>query len=188
MNITIIDNYDSFTYNLVQLVGSLTANVVVFRNDKVVLGEIIASSPNKIIISPGPGHPKDSNVSLDVIKILGKTIPLLGVCLGHQAIGYCFGANVTNSPTLMHGKSSKIFHDGKSFYHNLQNGFEAARYHSLVVSPTGLPNQLEISAQCQDKTIMGIRHKHYPIEGIQFHPESVLTKSGYQLIKNWIEL
>ncbi len=188
MKILVIDNYDSFTYNLVQLIGKLTDDVLVYRNDKITNEEIISLQPDKIVISPGPGRPENSNISIDIINGLGKIYPILGVCLGHQAIGYCFGAKIIHAPVLMHGKSSEIIHDNKGIYKNLPQNFQAGRYHSLVIDPDTLPEKLEVSANTADGTIMGVRHKSLPIEGIQFHPESVLTPMGYNLIKNWVEL
>lgn len=188
MKILVIDNYDSFTFNLVQLVGGFASNIIVKRNDKTSLDEISDLKPNKIIISPGPGKPEESAISLDVIKNFGKNIPTLGVCLGHQGIGYCFGGRIINAPYLMHGKTSKIFHDGKTIYQNIEQKFDAGRYHSLIIEKESLPNVLEISAQTEDEIIMGVRHKNFPIEGIQFHPESILTTVGDRLIKNWLAL
>lgn len=188
MKILVIDNYDSFTYNLVQLVGKFTNNIIVKRNDEINIEEIIKLNPNKIIISPGPGRPEDSNVSLDVIRELGKTIPVLGVCLGHQGIGYCFGSKITNAPKLMHGKISKVLHDGKTIYKNVPQNFNAGRYHSLVIDRKSISDDLEITSFTDEDIIMGVRHKKYPIEGIQFHPESILTPDGEKLIKNWLEL
>ncbi len=187
MNILIIDNYDSFTYNLVQLIGSYVDEIIVRRNDKITLDEICDIKPDKIVISPGPGNPNDSGISLDIIRTLGKSIPTLGVCLGHQSIGYCFGGRIINAPYLMHGKVSDIFHDEKSIYKNVDQGFSAGRYHSLVIEKESMPDVLEITSQTEDEIIMGVRHKSFPIEGIQFHPESILTKVGDQIIKNWIE-
>lgn len=188
MKILVIDNYDSFTYNLVQLVGKFTSDIIVKRNDEISLEEIKKINPNKILISPGPGRPENSNISLDVIKEFGKTIPILGVCLGHQAIGYCFGAKITNAPKLMHGKTSKIFHYGKTIYKNIPQNFDAGRYHSLVIDKSTLSDELEITSITEEEIIMGVRHKKYPIEGIQFHPESILTPKGENIIKNWLEL
>ncbi|MFH1195892.1 MAG: aminodeoxychorismate/anthranilate synthase component II [bacterium] len=189
MKILIIDNYDSFTFNLVQLIGRFTKDVIVKRNDRITINEIVSMAPDKIVISPGPGRPEDSNVSLKVISELGKTIPVLGVCLGHQAIGLTFGGKVVNAPELMHGKSSHIKHDGNKIFKNVEQGFKAGRYHSLVIQQNDFPDVLEISALTDDGSIiMGVRHKNYAIEGIQFHPESVLTPSGEKLIKNWLEL
>jgi anthranilate synthase/aminodeoxychorismate synthase-like glutamine amidotransferase len=187
MKILVIDNYDSFTYNLVQLIGKLTSEIIVKRNDKISLDEINEINPDKIVISPGPGTPDESGISLNVIKHLGKFFPILGVCLGHQGIGYSFGAQITNAPYLMHGKSSKIIHDGKKIFKGIHQKFEAGRYHSLVIDRNTLPATLKITAETEDGIIMGVRHKEFPIEGIQFHPESILTKVGDQLIKNWIE-
>jgi anthranilate synthase/aminodeoxychorismate synthase-like glutamine amidotransferase len=188
MKILVIDNYDSFTFNLVQLIGRFTKDVIVKRNDRTTTDEILFMAPDKIIISPGPGRPEDSNVSLKVISELGKHIPILGVCLGHQAVGFAFGANIVNASELMHGKSSNIKHDGKSLYFNIEQNFKAGRYHSLVIQKNDLPDALEVSALTDDEsTIMGVRHKNFPIEGIQFHPESVLTPIGEKLIKNWID-
>ena len=186
MKILVIDNYDSFTFNLVQLLGKFTHNIVVRRNDKTDEKDINKIKPDRIVISPGPGRPEDSNASLLVIKEFGKKIPVLGVCLGHQGIGYVFGGTIVNAPILMHGKSSKIFHDEKSIYKNIPQGFDAGRYHSLVVDKDSLPVCFEISSHTEDNVVMGIRHKEYPIEGIQFHPESVLTAEGVNLINNWV--
>lgn len=187
MKILVIDNYDSFTFNLVQLIGKFTHNIIVKRNDKTDEDDIKKINPDKIVISPGPGRPEDSNSSLIAIKDFGRKIPVLGVCLGHQGIGLTFGGKIINAPSLMHGKSSKIFHDEKSIYKNVPQGFNAGRYHSLVIDKETLPYCLEISSRTEDDIIMGVRHKEYPIEGIQFHPESVLTAVGVNLIKNWLE-
>ena len=187
MKILVIDNYDSFTFNLVQLIGKFSTETVVKRNDKISLEEIDELNPDKIVISPGPGIPQDSGISLDVIKYCGKKTPVLGVCLGHQGIGYSFGCKITNAPYLMHGKTSKIIHDGKNIYNNIPQNFQAGRYHPLVVNRESVPEELTITAETEDGIIMGIRHKNFPIEGIQFHPESILTPQGEQIIKNWIE-
>lgn len=186
MKILVIDNYDSFTFNLVQLIGSFTSNIIVKRNDKTTIGEIGEMNVDKIVISPGPGKPEDSKISLDVIKELGKGIPILGVCLGHQAIGITFGGVVTNAPTLMHGKTSTIIHDNQNIYKNIPQNFEAGRYHSLALKNDSFSDELLVTSHTNDNVIMGIRHKEYPIEGIQFHPESILTPQGYNLIKNWL--
>ncbi|MFA5803840.1 MAG: aminodeoxychorismate/anthranilate synthase component II [Melioribacteraceae bacterium] len=188
MKILVIDNYDSFTFNLVQLVGHFTKEIIVKRNDKTSLDEINDLRPDKIIISPGPGTPKESGLSLEIIKQFGQSIPLLGVCLGHQGIGYVFGGKIISAPVLMHGKTSKILHDGKMIYLNIPQSFDAARYHSLIIDRETLPEVLEITAQTEDEIIMGVRHKNYPMEGIQFHPESILTNVGHQLIENWLGL
>jgi anthranilate synthase/aminodeoxychorismate synthase-like glutamine amidotransferase len=186
MRILVIDNYDSFTYNLVQIVGKFTNDIIIRRNDRTSLDEIAQISPDKIIISPGPGRPEDSNISLDVIKILGTRIPVLGVCLGHQGIGISFGARVISAPELMHGKTSQIVHDQKSIFKGVQQHFAATRYHSLVIEKETIPDELEISAESEEGIIMAVRHKKYPVEGIQFHPESILTAEGVTIIKNWI--
>lgn len=188
MKILIIDNYDSFTFNLVQLIGKFTNDIVVKRNDKITIEEIRELAPEKIVISPGPGKPEDSRISLDVIKELGKDIPVLGVCLGHQGIGICFGGRITNAPTLMHGKTSRVKHDDKTIFKNLPQEFEAGRYHSLVIDNGSFPDDLIITASTDENVIMGVRHKTYPIEGIQFHPESILTPEGVNIIKNWMNL
>lgn len=188
MRILVIDNYDSFTFNLVQLIGSFTKDILVKRNDKTTVAEIRKMNIDKIVISPGPGKPEDSKVSLDVIKELGKDIPILGVCLGHQAIGITFGGEVTNAPTLMHGKTSTIIHDNQGIYKNIPQNFEAGRYHSLAIKFDSISDELTVTSHTNDNVIMGIRHKIFPIEGIQFHPESILTPQGNNLIKNWLEL
>jgi anthranilate synthase/aminodeoxychorismate synthase-like glutamine amidotransferase len=187
MKILIIDNYDSFTYNLVQLIGNYADEIIVRRNDKISIDEIRKIEPDKIVISPGPGTPEDSGISLDVIKYFGQKTPVLGVCLGHQSIGHCFGGKIINAPQLMHGKVSSINHDGKTIYKNVAQNFTAGRYHSLVIEKNSMPEMLEIASLSEDGIVMGVRHKFFPIEGIQFHPESILTKVGEQIIKNWIE-
>ena len=188
MKILVIDNYDSFTYNLVQLVGRFEKTILVKRNDEITEQEIKEMSPDKIIVSPGPGRPEDSNISLVAIQTFGKEIPVLGVCLGHQAIGISFGAKVIKAKRLMHGKTSLIQHDNKTIFKNVQQGFEATRYHSLIIEKESLPSSLEITSQTEDGIIMGVRHKTFPIEGIQFHPESILTVEGKTIIKNWLSL
>ncbi|MBI1802848.1 MAG: aminodeoxychorismate/anthranilate synthase component II [Ignavibacteriae bacterium] len=184
--ILVIDNYDSFTYNLVQLVAQHTKDFRVVRNDTLSVAEVEAIKPNRILISPGPGRPENAGICVDLIRTLGIYIPVLGVCLGHQAIGYAFGGKIIHAPQLMHGKTSYIQHGGEGIFEKLPNPFEATRYHSLVISSEGFPKELNITARTADNVIMGVRHASYPIEGIQFHPESVLTKPGYQLIANWI--
>jgi anthranilate synthase/aminodeoxychorismate synthase-like glutamine amidotransferase len=186
MKILVIDNYDSFTYNLVQLVGRFTQDITVRRNDRVSIQDIRDLAPDKIIISPGPGRPEESNISLDVIQQLGKVIPVLGVCLGHQSIGISFGARVVRAPYLMHGKISAIHHDGRTIFRALPQRFHATRYHSLIIDRKTLNGSLEISAETEDGLIMGVRHQEYPIEGIQFHPESFLTPEGGKIMQNWI--
>ncbi len=188
MKILVIDNYDSFTFNLVQQIGKYEPDIIVKRNDKITIDEIKTLNPDKIVISPGPGRPEDSKISLDVIRELGPYKPVLGVCLGHQAIGYVFGGTIINAPVLMHGKISVVKHDGRTIFNGIPASFEAGRYHSLIVSARAIPQSLEVSAYTGDGIIMGLRHKEFPIEGIQFHPESVLTKLGDSLISNWIKL
>ncbi len=188
MKILVIDNYDSFTYNLVQLLGRFNHELIVKRNDEITESEITNMRPDKILISPGPGKPEDSKITLTAIEKFGKEIPLLGVCLGHQAIGIVFGGKVIKASVLMHGKISLIKHDGKTIFEEIPQEFEATRYHSLIVERETLPDSLEISAETSGGTIMGLRHKEFPIEGIQFHPESILTNEGYNLIKNWLHL
>ncbi len=183
--ILIIDNYDSFTYNLVHLIAVETEDYKVIRNDAMTVEEIRDLNPDKILISPGPGRPHNAGVTEDVIRVFGKNIPILGVCLGHQAIGEVFGAEVVYAPSLMHGKVSKVEHNGKSIFENIEENFTATRYHSLVLDPKSIPDELEITARTGE-IIMGIRHKTFPIEGIQFHPESILTTEGPKMITNWL--
>jgi anthranilate synthase/aminodeoxychorismate synthase-like glutamine amidotransferase len=188
MKILVIDNYDSFTYNLVQLLGRFNHQLIVKRNDEITEGEISEMKPDKILISPGPGKPEDSKISLTAIEKFGREIPLLGVCLGHQAIGIVFGGKVVKAPVLMHGKISLIKHDSKTIFKEIPQQFEATRYHSLIVDGDSLPDSLEISAKTNEGIVMGVRHKTFPVEGIQFHPESILTNEGYNIIKNWLSL
>ena len=188
MKILVIDNYDSFTYNLVQLLGRFDHELVIKRNDEITESEISELKPDKILISPGPGKPEDSKITLTAIEKFGSKIPVLGVCLGHQAIGIVFGGKVIKAKVLMHGKTSLIKHDGKKIFNGIPQEFEATRYHSLIVDKETLPDSLEISAETNEGTIMGIRHKNFPVEGIQFHPESILTNEGYNIIKNWLAL
>jgi len=184
----VIDNYDSFTYNLVQYLGELGQDVRVYRNDKITLKEIESLKPEKIVISPGPCTPKEAGISVDLIKQFAGKIPILGVCLGHQSIGYALGGEIIHAKKLMHGKTSMINHDGKTIFKNLPNPFEATRYHSLVIERESIPDELEISAETDDGEIMGVRHKEYIIEGVQFHPESILTKAGKDLLRNFLKL
>jgi para-aminobenzoate synthetase component 2 len=183
--IIVIDNYDSFTYNLVQYLGEMGYELRVFRNNRVTLQEIEAQKPSHIVISPGPGAPQDAGISEKVIRAFHKTIPIFGVCLGHQAIGEVFGGKIVRAPSLMHGKTSPIFHDSKTVFRGLPQGFPATRYHSLIV--TDIPACLEVSAQTQEGVVMGLRHRDYPTEGIQFHPESIMTVVGKQLLANFME-
>lgn len=186
--ILIIDNYDSFTYNLYQYVGEMVKKVEVYRNDKITIKEIEEMSPEKIIISPGPCTPSEAGISIDVIKYFAGKIPILGVCLGHQAIGVAFGGRVIRSNEIMHGKTSLIYHDGKTIFTGLPNPFEATRYHSLIVEKETLPDCLIVSAWTLNGIIMGLRHKEFKVEGVQFHPESILTKVGKDLLKNFLKL
>jgi anthranilate synthase/aminodeoxychorismate synthase-like glutamine amidotransferase len=186
--ILVIDNYDSFTYNLVQVVGKRTRDIRVIRNMDLSVDEITSLAPRGIIISPGPGRPEHAGVTIDIIRYLGPRIPMLGVCLGHQAIGQTFGATVTHAPILMHGRTSVLTHNGKTIFRSLPNPLTVGRYHSLVVAPAQLPEVLKVSATTEDGVIMGISHRQYPIEGIQFHPESILTPNGENIINNWLEV
>ncbi len=186
--IIIVDNYDSFTYNLVQQIGAFGERMEVYRNDKVSIEEIEDKMPDHIIISPGPCTPKEAGISNDIIKNFSGKIPILGVCLGHQCIAYTYGADVVRARRLMHGKTSMIKHDGKTIYKGLPNPFVATRYHSLIVKEDTLPDFLEVTARADDDEIMGIRHKEYPLEGVQFHPESFLTEEGPRLLKNFLAL
>jgi len=185
--VAVIDNYDSFTYNIVQLLGELGANVEVFRNDEISHEELKERRPSQLIISPGPGNPSQAGISKEAIKILGKEIPVLGVCLGHQCIGEVFGGKVIRAKRLMHGKTSFIQHDGESIFQDIPNPFEATRYHSLIVAEP-LPDELIATAYSIEGELMGIRHREYPIFGVQFHPESILTPMGKKIIKNFIEI
>jgi para-aminobenzoate synthetase component II len=184
--ILVIDNYDSFTFNLVQYLGEMGHALKVFRNDAISLSEIETLSPDCIVISPGPGRPENSGVIIQTIEQFAGKIPIFGVCLGHQAIGAAFGGKVVSAPTIMHGKTSEIFHDGRTIFKDLPSPFTATRYHSLVVSPDNLPECLEISAQTSDGVIMGLRHRTLAVEGVQFHPESILTEVGKTLLANFV--
>jgi anthranilate synthase component II len=186
--ILVIDNYDSFTYNLVQQMGELGAELCVVRNDQATLAEIRAMNPTHIVISPGPGVPDDSGVSLEVLRDLGASTPILGVCLGHQAIGQVYGGIVKRAPRLMHGKTSMIYHEGDIMFSGVPNPFEATRYHSLIVEQDTLPDCLTITAYTDDGEIMGMRHKEFPVFGVQFHPESILTKYGPRILQNFLEI
>ena len=190
--VLVIDNYDSFTYNLVQYLGELGANVEVRRNDQVTVSEIEAMRPERIVISPGPCTPHEAGISIDLIRHLAGKVPILGVCLGHQAIGEAFGGRVVRAPHIMHGKTSSIVHDNKTVFQGLPMPMTATRYHSLIVEEENLPAELEVSAWTREKdgvrTIMGLRHKKYPVEGVQFHPESVLTDAGKKLVENFLRV
>ena len=181
-----IDNYDSFTYNLVQYFGELGEDIEVFRNDKISIPEIEKLNPEVLVISPGPGTPQDAGISIDVIQHFAGEIPLLGVCLGHQCIGESFGGKIVSAPTLMHGKTSSIHHNGKELFKDLPNPFEATRYHSLIIEKESLPACLEVNAWTEEREIMGVRHKNQPLFGVQFHPESILTKEGKVLLNNFL--
>jgi anthranilate synthase/aminodeoxychorismate synthase-like glutamine amidotransferase len=184
----VLDNYDSFTYNLVQYMGELGAEMTIRRNDELTVEEVEALEPERILLSPGPCTPQEAGISVDLIRRFAGRVPILGVCLGHQAIGAAFGGNVVRAPQLMHGKTSAVTHDGKTVFSGIKSPMTCTRYHSLIVAEEGLPAELEVSARTADGTIMGLRHREYAVEGVQFHPESVLTQDGKRLIKNFLEL
>jgi para-aminobenzoate synthetase component II len=186
--ILLLDNYDSFTYNLAQYLGELGYTLEVHRNDKILVEDIIRRKPERIVISPGPCTPQEAGISVELIQKLAGKFPIFGVCLGHQAIGAAFGAKIVRAPKLFHGKTSAIEHDGKGVFRSVPNPLTATRYHSLIVERKSLPRELHISAQTTDGIIMGLRHRKFPVEGVQFHPESVLTESGKQIIKNFLAL
>ncbi len=185
--ILIIDNYDSFTYNIYQYVGHFNSNVSVVKNDQITISEIKQMSADSIIISPGPGHPKDSKISLDCINQLGSKVPILGICLGHQAIGVSFGAKIINSNQIVHGKTSIVRHNKDELFDGLKNPFEATRYHSLVIDKKTIPDEIEVTAESEG-VVMGIRHREKPIHGVQFHPESIKTQDGLKIIENFLNL
>ena len=182
-----IDNYDSFTYNLVQYLGELGQVIKVCRNDQITADEVAALSPERIVISPGPCSPVEAGVSNEIIRRFAGRVPLLGVCLGHQCIGHVFGGEVVRAPRVMHGKTSMIHHDGKTIYQGLPNPFEATRYHSLIIRRETMPRCLEVTAETDQGEVMGVRHKEHPVEGVQFHPESILTEAGKDLLRNFLE-
>ena len=184
--VLVIDNYDSFVYNLVQELGELGAEPVVHRNDAIDIAGIRAASPDAILISPGPGRPENSGISMAVVSELAGEYPILGVCLGHQAIGQAYGGRVVAAPTLMHGKTSSVHHDGQGLFAGLPDPFVATRYHSLVIEPDSVPDVLEVTATTSDGVVMGLRHRTLPVEGVQFHPESILTPSGPSLLSNFL--
>ena len=186
MRVLVIDNYDSFTYNLVQYLGELGSEVIVRRNDEVTPEEALALHPDRIVVSPGPCTPSEAGVSVELVEEVSEGVPVLGVCLGHQAIGQAFGADIVRGEPV-HGKTAKILHDGEGVYRGLAQGFEATRYHSLVLEPESLPECLVVSSRTEDGTIMGVRHRERAVEGVQFHPESILTRSGRDLLKNFLE-
>ena len=184
--ILVIDNYDSFVFNLVQYLGELGAQTVVWRNDAGTVDDVRGLRPDGVVISPGPGHPRDARLSVDVVRELGSTLPVLGVCLGHQVIGHVYGGRVGAAPELMHGKTSQVLHQGAGVLAGLPAPFAATRYHSLVVEREGLPPALEVTGETAGGLVMALRHRHHPVEGVQFHPESILTESGHQLLANWL--
>jgi len=186
--ILMIDNYDSFTYNLVQYLGQLGEEVAVYRNDAISLSRIDTMKPEAIFLSPGPCTPREAGITVEVIRTFHREVPLMGVCLGHQSISYAFGGHVIRAERIMHGKTSPVLHDGRTLFSGLGNPFTAGRYHSLIVEREGLPDCLEVSAETAEGEIMGLRHRHYPVEGIQFHPESILTPSGKRILKNFLTL
>ena len=188
----VLDNYDSFTYNLVQYLGELGAEVEVRRNDQISVAEVEAMLPERILLSPGPCTPQEAGISIELVRHFAAKVPILGVCLGHQAIGAAFGGEIVRAPKLMHGKTSEVQHDGKTIFCGLPSPMTATRYHSLIVQEKGLPKELEVSAYSEggntDRVIMGLRHRNFPVEGVQFHPESVLTSQGKNLVKNFLEM
>jgi anthranilate synthase/aminodeoxychorismate synthase-like glutamine amidotransferase len=188
VKVLLIDNYDSFTYNLAQYLGELGGEVSVERNDAITLEAISARAPQAIVISPGPCTPNEAGISMDVIRTFASKIPLLGVCLGHQCIGQVFGGRIVRAPRIMHGKTSKIFHDEKGLFRGVENPFVATRYHSLVIAPETLPDSLEVTAKTWEDEIMGVRHKQHLVEGVQFHPESIMTTAGKQLLANFLAM
>ena len=185
--VLVVDNYDSFVYNVVQYLGELGAEPLVYRNDALTVDEARELDPDAVVVSPGPGRPSEAGISNDLIRAVAGHVPVLGVCLGHQCIGEVFGGQVVRAPAVMHGKTSMISHDGAGVLAGLPNPFQATRYHSLVVEPTSLPEVLEVTAEADDGVVMGLRHRHLPVEGVQFHPESVLTREGKALLANFLE-
>ncbi len=185
-DVVVVDNYDSFVYNLVQYLGELGAEPTVFRHDEITVDELAARNPDGILISPGPGTPDQAGISNAVIEQLGPTTPVLGVCLGHQCIGQVFGGQIVRAPTIMHGKTSWVRHHGQGVFAGLSDPFEATRYHSLVIDPASVPDELDVTASTEDGVIMGVKHRQHPIEGVQFHPESILTTVGHDLIRTWL--
>ena len=188
MSVLVIDNYDSFTYNLVHFLGELGADVHVRRNDKVSVAEVLAMGPDAIVVSPGPCTPNEARICLALIETAGPRIPILGVCLGHQAIGQVYGGRVVRAPRLMHGKVSTIRHGGRSVFRGINADFQATRYHSLTIAPDSLPEVLEVTANADDDVIMGLMHKAYPVHGVQFHPESIASENGHRILRNFLDL
>ena len=187
MKVLVLDNYDSFTYNLVQYLGELGTEVEVLRNDALSLEQVAEGKYDRIVISPGPGVPSRAGIAVPLVQALSGRVPILGVCLGHQAIGEAFGGRIVRASAIFHGKTSEIHHDGRSLFHNLSNPFTATRYHSLVIDPEHVPACLEVSARTEDGVIMGVRHREFQVEGVQFHPESILTREGMRLLANFLE-
>ncbi|WKV08863.1 aminodeoxychorismate/anthranilate synthase component II [Thermoanaerobacterium sp. CMT5567-10] len=183
----LIDNYDSFTYNLYQFIGEIYPDIKVLRNDQIEASDIIPMKPDGIVLSPGPGRPENAGICIDVIKKFGDKIPILGICLGHQAIGYAYGAKIIRSNIIMHGKTSTVSHCGQGLFNGIKNPIIAMRYHSLIIDKDSLTDELEITAEAEDGTIMGIKHKKFPVYGLQFHPESILTEEGKSILKNYVE-
>jgi anthranilate synthase component 2 len=188
VRVTLIDNYDSFTWNLVHYLGALGAEVSVRRNDEVAAQDVVADAPDAIVLSPGPCTPKDAGVCLELIRAAGETIPIFGVCLGHQAIGEAYGGQVARAPLPVHGKTSEIQHNGETIFRGLNGPFQATRYHSLIVERAGLPDELAITAQTQDDLVMGLSHRRHPVHGVQFHPESIMSEHGHRILQNFLDL
>jgi anthranilate synthase component 2 len=188
MAFLVIDNYDSFTYNLVHFLGELGAKLIVRRNDKISVDEVMAMDPEGIVMSPGPCTPNEAGICLDLIKRAGPTIPMFGVCLGHQAIGQAYGGDVVRAPKLMHGKVSEIRHTGRSVFRGINGDFKATRYHSLTIAPDSMPKDLEVTAGSDDEVIMGVMHRKHPVHGVQFHPESIASEHGHQILKNFLDI
>jgi anthranilate synthase/aminodeoxychorismate synthase-like glutamine amidotransferase len=187
-NLLLIDNYDSFTYNLVQYFGELGAKISVHRNDRISVAEAEKRNPSHLVFSPGPGHPRTAEICADLTRAFLGKIPILGVCLGHQSIGQTFGGTVGPAPRMVHGKVSRVYHDGKGLFRTLPNPIEATRYHSLIVDPDSVPDELEITAHTSEGEVMGLRHREHPVEGVQFHPESIMTRTGKALLQNFLEM
>ncbi len=188
MTVLVIDNYDSFTYNLVHYIGELGAKLAVRRNDKITVDEVMAMDPEAIVLSPGPCTPNDAGICLSLIERAAPTIPIFGVCLGHQSIGQAFGGSIVRAPSLMHGKVSTISHNGRGVFRGINHSFQATRYHSLTIAPETVPDVLEVTATAEDGVIMGAMHKHYPVHGVQFHPESIASEHGHMILKNFLDI